>query len=469
MIRVSLQHIALWLQLAAPAANPPITGVATDTRKAMPGALFVALKGERFDAHDFVADARARGAAAALVSRPVDVDLPQLLVADTRLALGELAAAWRRQLAPKVIGLTGSCGKTSVKEMIAAILRLDGRTLATQGNLNNEIGVPLTLLQLSADDRYAVIEMGANHRGEIAYCASLAVPDVALVTLVAPAHLEGFGSIDGVAEAKAEIYQALPPTATAVINADDAYAGVFRLRAGVRAQLAFGLHAGADVRAVDVSLGADSRAQFTLCLPDGDQRRIHLPLPGKHNVMNALSAAAATFALGLKGELIARGLQQAPSVAGRLILRRALAGGTVIDDTYNANLGSVKAAIDVLASRAGQRTLVLGDMGELGASADSMHAEAGAYAKAAGIERLLTLGTLSRAATAAFGAGGEHFSDLDTLLARLQGQPGSSDTLLVKGSRSARMERVVAALCPANERLSPEQLSPDKTTTRGEH
>lgn len=464
MISASLQQIAGWLQCAAPSANPSVTGVATDTRKAMPGALFVALKGERFDAHDFVAEARAQGAAAALVSRAVDVDMPQLLVADTRLALGGLAAAWRRQLAPKVVGLTGSCGKTSVKEMIAAILRLDGKTLATQGNLNNEIGVPLTLLQLSADDRYAVIEMGANHRGEIAWCASLAQPDVALVTLVAPAHLEGFGSIDGVAEAKAEIYQTLPSTATAVINLDDAYAGVFRQHAGARAKIGFGLNAGADVRAVDISLGADSRAHFTLCLPDGDQRRIHLPLPGKHNVMNALSAAAATFALGLNGDVIARGLEQAPSVAGRLILRRGHAGGTVIDDTYNANLGSVKAAIDVLASRAGRHTLVLGDMGELGAAADSMHAEAGAYARAAGVDQLLTLGTLSRAAALAFGAGGEHFADLDALLARLQGQPGNGDTVLVKGSRSARMERVVAALCPALQ-----TTSPDKTTTGGEH
>jgi UDP-N-acetylmuramoyl-tripeptide--D-alanyl-D-alanine ligase len=430
--------------------------ISIDTRSLQRGALFVALQGPNFDGNDFLAEARTRGAVAAMVNRPVSDALPVIEVEDSRLALGRFAAAWRARHDIPVVAVTGSNGKTTVKEMIAAILAQRGAVLATQGNLNNDIGVPLTLLRLRNEHRYAVIEMGANHAGEIAYVAHLARPTVAVITNAGRAHLEGFGSLEGVARAKGELYQALDDTGIAVLNTDDRFADLWRELIGTRRTLSFGMKQSADVTVLpgteQMEVGDSLTTRFSLHAPHGDIP-VHMPLCGRHNVLNACAAAAATLALGATPQDIARGLAGLQTVKGRLQLRRAAAGLHILDDTYNANPASLRAALQVLAMAPGKKILALGDMGELGAGAEVMHGEMGEEARASGVEKLFTVGMLTRFTAERFGSGAQHFTsqaDLIAALAKLLNDTAVGPvTLLVKGSRRMQMERVVEALLAA--------------------
>ncbi|GAA0887818.1 UDP-N-acetylmuramoyl-tripeptide--D-alanyl-D-alanine ligase [Rhodanobacter soli] len=446
---IRLGAIAMWthgrlLDGSAGLDDAEVTGVAIDTRKLQPGDLFVAIKGERADGHDYLDEAAARGAVAALVTRKVDSQLPQVLVNDAVLALGDLASAVRAQRDVRVVGITGSNGKTTVKTLVASILSRHGRTHVSAGNFNNELGLPLSLLAMPRDTEYAVFEMGAGKPGDIAYLAAIARPDIGLVTLIAPAHLARMGSIEGVAETKGALYQALPADGVAIINADDAFASFFGGLAGARRQLRFGLDQPADVGADIIEQRVDG-SRFVLSTPHGDAE-VALPLPGRHNIANALAATAVALALEVPLETIVAGLEQVPGVAGRL--RREVMGGgwTLIDDSYNANPSSMAAAIDTLLLAGGERWLVLGDMAELGADARALHAGIGARARERGVDRLFAVGPLGVATVEAFGAGGEHFDDKAALIAALKSRVHAGVTCLVKGSRSAGMEQVVAAL-----------------------
>ncbi len=439
------------------------TGVSTDTRQLPPGCLFVALRGPRFDGHAFVDQAMRLGAAAVMVEAAHVAPLTAhatLHVADTRLALGRLAA-WRRARMPaRLAAITGSNGKTTVKEMLAAILAEEvgaDAVLATAGNLNNDIGVPLTLLRLTPAHRYAVIEMGMNHAGEIDYLTHLARPDVALVNNALRAHLEGLGSVEAIARAKGEIYAGLKEGGIAIVNADDAFADYWRgLNVGRRV-LRFGHAAAADVRIVASGdsagrNGTGSETAFPLAL-DTPQGRIEttLRVSGEHNRRNAAAAAAAALALGASSAAVARGLAAFTGSKGRLQVHPCVLGATLIDDTYNANPDSMLAAIQVLAARPGSRILVLGDMGELGPDAAALHREVGERAKAAGIQRLLCLGEMSAHAAQGFGAGAMHFERIEELLAEIECALGPEVTVLVKGSRFMKMERVVNSFMEKNQ------------------
>lgn len=429
-------------------ADATFSSVSTDTRTLRPGALFVALTGPSFDGHDFVATAARNGAAAALVSRQLPVDLPQLVVEDPLAALSVFARAWRRQFKIPVVGVTGSNGKTTTKELIGSILSQLGPTLVTRGNLNNHIGVPLTLLELSAAHRYAVIEMGANHLGEIAHLAALAEPTVGIVTNAGAAHLEGFGSLQGVANGKGELFQALPMEGVAVINADDKYAPQWRDMSAADRVLTFGFEQPADFMAHkvrEVSGEGGFRIDFDLVTPDGTLAAT-LPLAGLHNLRNALGAAAAACAAGTPIEQIVSGLAAMKTVAGRLELKPAINGAFLVDDSYNANPSSLKAGLDAMRSFSGARWLVLGEMKELGDASDELHAEVGRYARQTGIERLLAIGEGSRFSVEAFGRGGQWFADIDALIRDAKGSLTAGVAVLIKGSRTNRLERVSAAL-----------------------
>jgi len=439
-----LSAIAMWTHGRVTGADVEVTGVAIDTRKLAPGDLFVAFKGDHVDGHDYLAQAAARGASAALVSRKVDSELPQVLVANVELALGDLASAVRAQRNARVIGITGSNGKTTVKTLAASILSLHGRTHVNSGSYNNEIGLPLTLLAMPADAEYAVLEMGAGKPGDISYLAAIARPDIGLVNIIAPAHLERMGSVEGVAETKGALYQALPADGVAIINADDAFARFFGGLAGTRRVLSFGLDHKADVGADIIEQRVDG-SRFVLSTPIGDAE-VALPLSGRHNVANALAATAIALALDVPLATIVAGLEQASAVEGRL-KREVMSGNwTLIDDSYNANPSSMAAAIDTLALASGERWLVLGDMAELGADACALHAEVGAHARKRGIEHLFAVGPLTAAAVEAFGAQGEHFENKPALIAALQSRLHSGVTCLIKGSHSAGMEQVAAEL-----------------------
>ena len=421
------------------------SGVTTDSRAVNAGDLFVALRGERFDGHEYVNPAVRHGAVAALTSRRVEgvLPIPQVIVADTRLALGTLAAHWRRRFALPVVALTGSNGKTTVKEMIAAILAARCGTrdpvLATQGNLNNDIGMPLTLLKLRETHHYAVIEMGMNHAGEIDYLTRIAVPTVALVTNAHRAHVGILGSVEAIARAKGEIYAGLGTAGIAVINADDEFAPYWRSLNAGRRIVTFGLGEGADVRAI----AAGSQARF---VTPTDAFALTLQVAGEHNLRNAAAACAAAYALEISPGDIQAGLADFAGVPGRLQRRRAPSGALVIDDSYNANPESMKAALKVLAGEGGRRVFVMGDMGELGESSAAMHAEVGSFARACGIDGLLALGEASRHAVQSFGRGGAHFADAEALRKAAAREAEAGATLLVKGSRFMRMERVADAL-----------------------
>jgi UDP-N-acetylmuramoyl-tripeptide--D-alanyl-D-alanine ligase len=426
--------------------NPMFTGVSTDTRSLRAGDLFVALRGERFDGHAFLAQARSAGASAAMVDsdHQGEFPLPVMVVDDTKRSLGELARQWRARFSPALVAVAGSNGKTTVKEMLAAILRADAgdqAVLATAGNLNNDIGLPLTLLRLRAAHRCCAIELGMNHKGEIAYLARIAAPTVALVNNAQREHLEFMNSVEEVAEENAAVYEALPGAGVAVVNADDAHAGFFRGRAGARRVVDFGLEASALVGG-SYSLKALS-SDLLVRTPSGSCKAT-LAIPGLHNVRNALAAAACAYAVGINERTIGEGLSAFRPYTGRLQVKQARGGATVIDDSYNANPDSVRAAIDVLASCPGPTALVLGDMGEVGAQGAEFHREVGAYAAAKKIARLYAIGDATRHAVEAFGAGGRHFDSVDQLVAGIEGS-----SILVKGSRFMKMERVVAALTGA--------------------
>ena len=423
------------------------TGVSTDSRSLRAGELFVALRGERFDGHAFLKGAAAAQAAAAMVDSRYrgEYPLPALVVDDTRRSLGDLARYWRARFSPALVAVTGSNGKTTVKEMLAAILRQhagEDAVLATRGNLNNDIGLPLTLLGLRHAHRYCAIELGMNHKGEIAYLAGIARPTVALVNNAQREHLEFMQSVEEVAAENGSVYDALPADGVAVINADDAHAGFFRSCAGRRRTLDFGLERGAVTGTYSLrGLSSELRLETPAGAADAT-----LAIPGLHNVRNALAAAACAVAVGIETKTIARGLSAFRPYTGRLQVKKAANGATVIDDSYNANPDSVRAAIDVLVQSPAPTALVLGDMGEVGERSADFHREVGEYARVQGVSQLLVMGEATRHAAEAFGEGARHFSSVDELVSKID-----ASTVLVKGSRFMKMERVVAALTGTTE------------------
>ncbi len=422
-------------------------GVSTDTRTIRDGELFFALQGPNFDGHDYVGVAKESGAAAAVVSAVVDADIAQITVDDARQALGRFGAAWRKDRDVVVVGVTGSNGKTTLKELIAACLEKKASTLATQGNLNNDIGMPLTLLRINDDHEFVVLEMGANQVGEIAYLVSLAEPEVVVITNAAAAHLEGFGSIDGVAHAKGEILSATKRPKFAVLNVDDAYIDYWKSLVEDVHTLTFGFDPAADVWADKIEASAE-RTDFCLHLPE-ETLFVSLPLVGVHNVRNACAAAAVAVALGVNGVQVKAALENVVPLAGRL---QPLAGSNdsiLFDDSYNANPLSVIAAAEFLAALPGESWLVLGDMKELGDDAEELHREVGEAARTCGVNRLFAYGELSRLSVTGFGGNGSWYESIDALIDSLSAEiESATDSIhvLVKGSRSMRMERVVAAL-----------------------
>lgn len=414
--------------------------------------LFVALKGANFDGHDHVQAAVDAGIGAALVSR-VHGAMPQVHVGDTQLALADIARGLQASRPTTLVAITGSNGKTSVKSLTLAILERAGRTYSTPGNRNNEIGLPLAVIDAPDDAEFAVYEMGAGQPGDIAYLTAIARPTVSVVNNIGPAHLERMGSLLGIADTKAAIYDALPDSGVAVINADDAFAPYFAERAAGRRQIRFGLDTTADVTARDIVL-VDDGSRFALVTPHGEAD-IALAMPGRHNVRNALAAASLAIGAGVDLATIARGLNAARPVAGRLVTHRLANGATLIDDSYNANPASLAAAIDTLAAMPGASWIVLGDMRELGPEAASLHAQAGARARAAGIARLYTLGPLSAAAAEAFGAEARHFDTHEALVDALRADLGEDVRVLVKGSRGSAMDRIVTALLPVEGTKDP--------------
>lgn len=447
MMRATLAQLQPHLKAASLTQDVAFAGISTDSRTATNGNLFVALRGERFDAHDYLAQVASQGAAAVVVERvPPGFAVPALVVPDTRAALGEIACWWRRQFALPVIGVTGSNGKTTVKEMIAAILAAAHgaeHILATRGNLNNDIGVPLTVFRLDAGCRAAVIELGMNHPGEIAVLSSIAQPVVGLVNNAQREHQEFMASVAAVAEENGAVIRSLPADGVAVFPADDPFTPLWRGYADGRRVLGFGFNPQADVRG---EYTPDLFGSDITITAGALQFRVKLAAAGEHNVRNALAAAACALAIGIDADTIRRGLEAFAPVNGRLQRKTAVNGALVIDDTYNANPDSVRAAIDVLAQAAAPRVLVLGDMGEVGDQGPQFHQEVGAYAAARGIERLLTLGEMARHASAAFGTGAVHFDNIEEMNAAAEAGLAPHATVLVKGSRFMKMERVVAHL-----------------------
>lgn len=424
-----------------------LNGVSTDTRAIPSGVLFIALRGDNFDAHDFLDQALESGAAALLIAdvSRLPAQASAVLVEDTRLALGRLAAAWRAEFSLPVIAVTGSNGKTTTKEMIAAILKAQfgDAVLATRGNLNNDIGLPLTLLGMDETQRAAVIEMGMNHPGEIAYLAPLGAPSVAMVTNAQRAHLEGMGDLDEVAREKGCIFSGLLPQGVAVINADDYYAAAWRVMAGAHPVRTFGIDKAADVRGKVKQHGLETELQLSAA--EGEAT-IRLRIPGRHNARNAVAAAAACLAAGLPLRAVVNGLESFIGVKGRLQRRAGEQGAEILDDTYNANPDSVRAGIDVLAATIGRKLLVLGDMGEIGEASGQYHDEIGGYAKSQGVDRLFAFGDAAQQAVRNFGEGARHFCNIEKLIAAVKKELTPDSTVLVKGSRFMKMERVVEAI-----------------------
>ena len=454
--RLTLDECVLPVQATLSGTSVDILGVSIDTRTLKPGELYVAIVGERFNGHKFVQAAKDAGAAAIMVHEDVQSDLPQLRVTDTQAALGQLGKFWAKRFDIPTIAVTGSNGKTTVKEIISNILQQIGPILATKGNLNNELGVPLTLLSMRREHVYAVVEMGANHAGEIARLVALAEPDVALVTNIGTAHLEGFGSVQGIADAKSEIYAGLKADGYGVINADDRYVDVMRSACAHCHTREFGRSDTADVYALPDK-------QLTIVSMD----RLISPqfrLAGEHNLMNALAAVAAVQCLDVQTDAILKGLEAVSAVPGRLEKKSGANGSVIIDDSYNANPDSVRSAIKVLAGFSGKRHLVLGDMAELGPDAVGLHGSIGQFARQLGINGLWTTGELSAAVQATFSgdgcnanaldtdpAKGAHFADTQALAAALSRQLADDVTVLVKGSRSAGMEHVVKLLLASDD------------------
>lgn len=444
MIRMSLKQAAMMLGCDPLKDDITFSGITSDSRQVGPGMLFAALPGQTFDGHDYVEQARERGAVAALVCKNVETVLPTLMVAEVLPAMGILAAYWRQQCTARVVGITGSNGKTTVKEMIASILRQRGAVLATQGNFNNELGLPLTLFGLDKSDDYAVLELGASNPGDIAYLADIAQPDVGVITNIGPAHLQGFITIEGVAAAKGELYASLPVDGVAIINSAEPWVDLWE---------------GLNTAGTTYYFNGDGEnhtqartdsGELVINTPVGEFS-LQLPLPGAHNLINAMAATATCLALDVPLADIKTGLEAVEPVPGRLSLVNTSAGWTVIDDTYNANPASLYAALQVLASQSGEPWLVIGDMKELGADSRKMHAELGDAARTLGVKRLFAIGEASAATVNAFGEMAAHFSSRDGLIRALRSQLRPGVACLVKGSRSMGMEHVVSAISNGQE------------------
>jgi UDP-N-acetylmuramoyl-tripeptide--D-alanyl-D-alanine ligase len=443
MIPLSLSEIAQALGGELVGSNITINSINTDSRALKDGELFLALKGPNFDAHRFLNQVVELGCAAVIVDHQCELNIPQVIVKDTHKALGEMGAYVKEKVAPKAVAITGSSGKTTVKEMVAAILSRLGNVLATKGNFNNDIGVPLTLLRLEPQHDFAVVELGANHLGEIAYTTALVKPDVAIINNIAAAHLEGFGDLCGVARAKGEIFEGLNSEGVALYNQDCKLANKWQWRLTDKKVRKFSCIKEADCFSSEVVLDENGCASFTLNTYQGSAY-IELTVPGKHNVCNAVAAATVALEFGANLNDIRLGLLDMSPVQGRMNLHQLNEKFKLIDDTYNANVESIKAATDLLSSYSGRRILILGDMGELGSQARSYHQEVGEYAKACNIDDLLTIGVLSQSTADAFN--GKHFSERSQLmhcLISLLENEQQNISILVKGSRSARMENVV--------------------------
>ncbi len=439
MIRMTLSEVAKVCDGRRLDANAPFQGLSIDSRSLEPGNLFVALKGTRSDGHDFLEAAGQRGAAGALISRQVDSPVSRVLVDDAQKGLGQIARTWRNRMSARVVGITGSNGKTTVKEMLTAIVSGQSAVLATRGNFNNEIGLPLTLARLNETHRHAIIEMGAARQGDIAYLCSIARPEVGLVNNAGPAHLEGFGDLEGVARGKGELFECLPENGVAVINRDDRFFDLWAGMADKRDKITFGLDSRADVRGTTENGGLEIHTPVGVIEPE-------IRVPGRHNRLNALAATACALALDCSLEEITRGLESIASLPGRLEQHLAPGGWTVIDDTYNANPASLYAGLSVLGDQPGERWLVLGDMAELGRNAGKLHAEMGQAAREMGVSRLLALGVQAKSSVDNFGTGAMHFADRADLEDWLIGNIHPEVRCLVKGSRSMGMERIVEVL-----------------------
>lgn len=444
----SLEHFARVADGRLRGSDISFTGVATDTRKLVPGQLFVALSGPHFDGHDFAGEALEQGAAGVVVAAGRCGGLePRVEVADPLAALGSFAADWRARHQLDVLAVTGSNGKTTVRAMLGRILEAysPGKVVTTRGNFNNAIGLPLCLLEIRPEHRYGVFELGANHHGEIDALARLARPEVGVITNAAAAHLEGFGSLDGVARAKGELLENLAEDGTAVLNADDPRVAIWRDLAGHRRRIEFGMESG-EVRPVGHPELGESTTRAELQTPVGSVE-IELALPGRHNLMNALAAAAAAAAVDVSPEAIRRGLEAMQPEPGRLQPMAARNGARLIHDSYNANPASLEAGLEWLSGQSGERWLVLGDMAELGVEGPRAHARAGEQARASGVTRLFTLGSLAAEAAETFGSGAEHCQRLERLQELLRTGLGPEVTVLVKGSRRMGLDRLVEALC----------------------
>ncbi len=449
MLTSSLSELALRWSLPLPTQDQSFQGISIDSRQDNHGRLFVAIVGEHLDGHHYLAEAKQQGAVAALVNRQVPgVDIPQFIVDDTRLALGDIGRLARERLGAKVLALTGSCGKTTTKNLLASICRQAGQAAATVGNLNNDYGVPMTLANLPEGLDYAVIEMGANHQQEIAYLTAIAKPDIALITNIGPVHLEGFGSLAGVAKGKSEIFQGLTTQGAAIINLDDVFANDWlQLTEGYR-QVTFALSKPAMIHAKDLSQDAEGRFTFTLVTPEGEAS-VTLQLLGQHNANNAVAAAAAAFAAGIPMSLIVAGLIAEPAAKMRMVANRGYQEAYVFDDTYNANPMAMQMALQLLATKPGRKIAVIGDMGELGPDAAVWHAKVGQMAQSLGIDALYAVGPLSAHAIAQFSGEAKHFQDKSSLIAALREVLDEHTYVLVKGSRSAGMEQVVQGILAA--------------------
>ena len=447
MISMSLSKAAVAINAKLIGEDVIFSGCSTDSRTIAAGNLFIALKGENFDGHDYVSLAEDKAASSLMLEQEVSSTKPILQVEDTRKAMGLLAKSWREEISIPLVAITGSNGKTTVKEMVSSILSEISNVHATSGNLNNDIGVPLTLFGLDKKHQYAVIELGANHPGEIEWLTSIARPNVAVITQCAPSHLEGFGSVEGVAKAKAEIYSGLQSSGTAIINADDDYADYWRKSSEHLNQLGFGIKSEhADVCAKNIKiLTENASVQFELICAQGSVE-IFLPLSGEHNVMNALAASACCLSLEVSLMTIKKGLENMSPVKGRLQIKTGKQGSRIIDDTYNANPASLAAALRVLSHYSGTRYLVLGDMGELGDAATQLHKDAGKLAKQLGIDKIFTLGELSINTLQGFGSDSFYFESHDELIDDLLNHLDADATILIKGSRAMCMEKVVNAL-----------------------
>jgi len=450
MTSMSLSAVAEKINASVVGDDVVFSSVSTDTRRIRSGDLFVALKGENFDGHDYVGQAIERGAVAAMVSHPVSVPASQLLVNDTRLGLGDIASEWRKQVDPRVVALTGSNGKTTLKEMLAVILSEENHVLATRGNLNNDIGVPLTLLRLQ-DEEIAIVEMGANHVGEIDYLSRMARPDVAILNNAGRAHIGEFGSEEAIAHAKAEILNGLNDEGVFIYNADSKWVPLWKTLASKVNSLSFGKSLQADYQLLDdYRLSWNESGFYALFTiqekQTGHQQVVRSPLAGEHNAMNATAAFAAARMLGVSPEIISQCLKNLQPVKGRIKPVAGLQGQMILDDAYNANPDSVSAAMDVLVTAPGRKILVLGDLAELGNDAEKIHAELGSLAFEKGIDVLLSCGGISRNSSDSFDKQALHFETRETLITWLKDNTGKDDFVLIKGSRSALMDQVVDAL-----------------------